>query len=189
MSTNQNLFFVAIVLPPTLQSEVREIQSYIAQKYKSSRALKVVPHITLKAPFLISEDRTGEVFRWFNNLTFTVSVFNLHLAGYGCFPNKRHPVLYVKPVGNHQLFELQSQVVEQFQKSFPEIEIMSLEKHFSPHLTVAYRDLSPEYFKIAWEEFKVKSFFTKFDVMNISLLNHKGAEWEVIETHYLKDNR
>lgn len=51
---------------------------------------------------------------------------------------------------------------------------------FKPHMTIAYRDLTPENFFQAWEEYKDKHFYDVFDVHTIYLLEHDWKKWNVI---------
>ncbi|MDZ7681592.1 MAG: 2'-5' RNA ligase family protein [Fodinibius sp.] len=49
---------------------------------------------------------------------------------------------------------------------------------FTPHMTVAYRDLSPDNFERAWEDFQDRSFDYSFEVNSIVLLKHDYQRWK-----------
>lgn len=53
-------------------------------------------------------------------------------------------------------------------------------------MTIAYRDLSPEMFKQAWNEYKHKPFDETFEADAIYLLQHDLKKWNIIATHNLK---
>src|SRR5699024_3587183 len=51
-------------------------------------------------------------------------------------------------------------------------------KNLTPHMTVAFRDLSSENFQQAWQEFKDRSFDYVFEVNSIFLLKHDYTRWQ-----------
>ena len=56
---------------------------------------------------------------------------------------------------------------------------------FNPHMTIAYRDLSPELFQQAWHEYKHKKFEAEFEVDAFYLLQHDSKKWNIISTNNL----
>ncbi len=180
----QNLYFLSIVLPEELCREVILVEEYIAATYDSHRSLKIVPHITLKAPFTIPTELHEEVMQWFAQLYIATPRFSVALKDFGCFPYS-HPVIYINPVPNPMLAKLQSEVLNQFLKAFPEVKIMPHEVSFKPHVTVAYRDLSQEQFQLAWQEFSSRRFSAVFEVLEFQLLQHNGSKWNTIGIHPL----
>ena len=51
-------FFIAILLPDAIQTEVIQIQNHFCDRYTNNKAAtKSPPHITLIAPFNLSSDR------------------------------------------------------------------------------------------------------------------------------------
>lgn len=182
---SNNLYFVAIVLPDDLQSEIVSIEQYIAEKYHSYRSLKIVPHITLKAPFTIEVKEHDIVLHWFSSLFLQISPFEVELRDFRCFPNSKSPVIYIHPLPNNTLHHLQLQVIHQFEINFVGIPIMHHEHQFKPHVTVAYRDLTLEQFVPAWQEFSLRTFSAVFTVSEIQLLQHDGLKWNTVAMHTL----
>jgi 2'-5' RNA ligase len=182
MSNTTNLYFIAILLPDQLCTRVRAIQQYIAGKFHSRKSLRVIPHITLKAPFTFKRNRNGELLSWFSGLEIDVRPFEQELRNFGSFNNTKSPVIYIKPTATESLHKLQQQVIEQFSQAFPEQPINFSEKNFSPHVTVAYRDLQPAQFREAWKEFSQYDFTDQFSVQALQLLRHDGQKWNVVET-------
>lgn len=175
-----NLYFIAIVLPADVRAKVVKIEHYIAGKYNSHRSLKILPHVTLKAPFTWEAERHDQVRQWFSHLSIPMDSFALELKNFGCFQNRQQPVIFINPIPNQELHQLQSMVLDQFRAGFSEVKVMDHEFNFKPHVTVAYRDLSPEMFVPAWEEFRQLSFFAAFSVMDFHLLQHDGQQWNTI---------
>ncbi|MGZ5209988.1 MAG: RNA 2',3'-cyclic phosphodiesterase, partial [Kaistella sp.] len=57
---------------------------------------------------------------------------------------------------------------------------------FHPHLTVAYRDLTFENFKKAWEEYEKKTFEDSFLVDKICLFKHDSQKWNLLSIKKLE---
>lgn len=178
-----NLYFIAIVLPGRVGEKVRAVQQYIAGKFESSRSLRVIPHITLKAPFVMDRLMHEKLVSWFAGLEIDVASFEQELNHFGAFENKKSPVIYIKPAATEGLYRLQNEIVTQFEIGFSDQFLSFTDKHFSPHVTVAYRDLKPDQFREAWKEFSQYDFTDKFNVLDFHLLQHDGKQWNIIETY------
>jgi len=185
MGERQNLYFIAIVPPGEDGEKIIFIQQDISNRYDTRASLKVEPHITFKAPFMFAASAHLNVTEWFRNIRLDVKPFVLELKDFGAFPNPKKPVIYINPVTNSSLMNLQKGIIQSFQEAFPSVPIMSIELNFKPHLTVAYRDLKPEIFWKAWEEFRHKKFSASFAVTEIWLMQHDGVKWNRIESHNL----
>ncbi|MBE9464282.1 2'-5' RNA ligase family protein [Dyadobacter subterraneus] len=182
----ENLYFLAITPPEEISKEIIEIQEDIAARFDSRASLKVMPHITLKAPFKFPMAAHIIVLEWFENLQINQSAFNLELKDYGAFHNKNKPVIFIKPEKNASLATLQKQILSEFENAFPGVAIMDLELDFHPHLTIAYRDLKVNLFQEAWREFQAREFLKIFEVNDFHLLQHDGKKWNIIRTFPLK---
>ena len=71
-----------------------------------------------------------------------------------------------------------------FNSIFPAY-VHSVDIDFKPHITVAYRDLTPENFSVAWQEYKDKTVNSVFHVDAIHLLEHDRKKWNLIDMHTL----
>ena len=180
-----NLYFIALIPPPKICAEVSAFKEYIAKRHNSKKALRVIPHITLKAPFTLSSLRDNEVRRWFASTTPNLPPFIVQLDGFGAFDNPANPVLFVKPTINEGMKILQRNIITGFTEKFPEIPVHFHEHEFHPHMTVAYRDLTYDAFKKAWPEFQHKEFTASWECNSFCLLKHDGNMWQVMEENYL----
>jgi len=185
MMQKQNLYFIAILPPKAEGEKIALIQKDISERYDTRAALKVEPHITLKAPFLFPAVEHPVVTDWFRQMKLAVSSFDLELRDFGAFPNPNKPVIYIKPQANPNLMDLQKQIIQDFRSHFPSIQLMSIELSYKAHLTIAYRDLKPAQFKAAWEEFREKKYGTSFSVTEIWLMQHNGVKWNGIDKYPL----
>ena len=185
----ENLYFLAITLPETLSQKIIEIQEDIANRFKSQASLKIMPHITLKAPFRFPEDKHESILHWFSDIPVSVEPFQVKLKNFSAFHNKNKPVLYINPEPSSPLMSLQKQIRDFYQESFPSEKVMNYEVDYHPHLTVAFRDLQPALFAEAWEKFKEKDFNESFEVGNFHLLQHQIKRWQIIRTRMLKGSK
>jgi 2'-5' RNA ligase len=166
----QHLYFIAIIPPQEICDEITVFKKDFSERFQSSVALKVVPHITLKSPFKLPAEKQEGLKIWFRQLPLFLNEFFIELSGFGAFPNTNSPVVFVQLVMNEALLILQKGVLRHFRMSYPEIEISPLEFNFKPHMTVAYRDLEPEMFANAWKEYSVKKYQAVFSVNEFCLL-------------------
>jgi 2'-5' RNA ligase len=169
-----NLYFIALLTPDDLSAEITAFKQHIADNFNSRKALRIMPHITIIPPFKLKKEEHGNLTGWFLNLPVASSPFTIQLNGFGSFDNSRHPVIYVKPEENTALRLLQQEVSNAFKAHYPE---MQLQKHFNPHMTIAYRDLTREDYEKAWLYYKDKAYAAGFAVNEVWLLQHNGKQW------------
>lgn len=184
MTGSDQLYFIAIIPPEPILSDITSFKQDIADRFHSKAALKIVPHITLKAPFKLPAHEHDEVIYWFKHLQISQSAFSIALNDFGAF-DKRHPVIFVQPVLTPALKSVQREIITSFKKRFPTAGLMANEKKFNPHMTIAYRDLAPTAFREAWQEYGEKQYRVSFEADRFHLLQHLSGKWAVIEDFLL----
>ncbi|PZR22172.1 MAG: hypothetical protein DI539_06195 [Flavobacterium psychrophilum] len=177
---DQNLYFIALIPHDTVAGEVTDFKNDFAANYNSSRALRTMPHITLKAPFKLAQREHKNLMAWFDNLRPMVESFFVELEDFGSFPNKDNPVIYVKPVMTPPLERLQKSILNAFEHAYPDITIPYTERNFHPHMTIAFRDLTPEQYARAMDVYQHKKYSANFRADTFYLLQHDGEKWNVI---------
>jgi 2'-5' RNA ligase len=182
----ESIYFIAIIPPGDICDSITAFRMDFADRFKSKSALRIIPHITLKAPFKIRADQDG-ISRWFQKLSFHTGPFQMELKDFGVFNNKRHPVVFAKPVMNAPLSSLQKEIIRSFRVTYPEIAVTENELKFHPHITIAYRDLGFAEFSEAWKEYAKKKYSAVFEVDSIALLQHDGKGWNVIDKRILNN--
>lgn len=180
-----NHYFIAIIPNSTVCKEIESFKTDFAEHFDSRQAQKVMPHITLKAPFKLQASRHDELVQWFQEPFPYPCPFQAGLKNFSAFFNRYNPVVYVDPILHPSLLSLQKNIITNFQFAFPEINISDLEFRFQPHITIAYRDLSPENFEKAWMKYKMMEYEAFFDVNDFHLLQHDTKKWNVNQTHVL----
>lgn len=176
MPTRSNLYFIAIIPPEPIYSEVKEFQQHIADTYHSKEALKAPSHITVIPPFQIDASREAELIRFTDSFASNYGKFELSVEGFGSFGVG---VIYAAFEKNELLRKLQKELSLLFYKKF------KVEKgpssRFTPHMTVAYHDLTPLIFPLAWSEFQNKLYRRKWILHDICLLRHNFKAWEIVK--------
>ncbi|MXN91240.1 hypothetical protein GR160_08360 [Flavobacterium sp. Sd200] len=180
-----SLYFIAIIPPDDVCTEVDAFRNDFKNNYNSRAALKNVPHITLKAPFEAAPKQHSTILDWFGNLNIKTEPFSIDLQNFGAFDNPKNPVIYVKPLLTDNLTQLQKEIITAFELSFPDTTLHYHERHFAPHLTIAFRDLSYEQFKKAWTIYSNKHYTAQFAVNHLCLFKHNGTAWQVIAIYNL----
>lgn len=180
----ENLYFIALIPRRELRERITLIKHDFANRFNSKTALKVYPHITLKAPFKTSANAHGELVSWFADLRIAQNTFTIKLNNFGAFQNKNNPVIYINPIITKELKFLQEELIASFSSLFPG-DLHKVDIDFKPHCTVAYRDLTPEMFSKAWNEYQHKTFDATFEVDAFYLLQHDSKKWNIIATQNL----
>jgi 2'-5' RNA ligase len=180
----ENLYFIAVIPKRELREKITAFKQDFAKRFNSSKALKVYPHITLKAPFKYPSNAYNRVLDWFENLQINQQPFTIELKDFDAFPNKMNPVIFIHPEPNVQLQFMQQEIINDF-KIFLPAAVHSTDIKFNPHVTVAYRDLDGDNFYKAWQEYKHKKFNASFEVDAFYLLQHDSKKWNLIATHNL----
>ncbi|MBW4519523.1 MAG: 2'-5' RNA ligase family protein [Scytolyngbya sp. HA4215-MV1] len=177
MSLPQQLFFIALLPPQTIQLEVNQIKQLFADRYNSRAAFKSPPHITLYPPFACSSVEIARLESGLAEFAIAQVPFGVTLEGFGAFAPH---VIYLHVVKTHELAALQQALKECLETT------LSLgspsrdsDRSYIPHLTVAFRDLSPPNFKLGWAEVQSRSLHYEFMVTHLTLLRHNGQSWDI----------
>src|SRR4051794_9700762 len=114
MPFSENLYFIALIPGRELREMITAFKQDFANWFNSKYALRVYPHITLKAPFKLSPNAHTELITWFTDLHILQKAFTVQLKNFGAFNNKRNPVVFVQPVVTNELQSLQQQLLASF---------------------------------------------------------------------------
>jgi 2'-5' RNA ligase len=174
-----SLFFIAIIVPEPVSSEITALKTDLSLRFNSKAALRSVPHLTLKSPFKISTGDVPQLLDWFANLKLNIEPFEVTLRNMGTFAKLKAPVIFINVERTETLQRLQRQVLRHFVAVFPDYKPDTFEAEFHPHITLAYRDLLQPAYKLAWHEYRHKKFDVHFEIDFIYLLRHDGKQWNI----------
>lgn len=160
-----------------LQDRVTDIKLELKRDFGCKQALKSPPHITVFPPFRWDPNRL-DAFACLSEFCDRHSSFEVSLNGFGSFPPR---VIYVKPEMSDslQLFhqELQAYLSEHLELLDP----MVAKRGFTPHMTVANRDLKRDRFSDAWAKYEQRSLEATFQANQLTLLKHDGQRWQIAQ--------
>ena len=174
-----NLFFIAIIPSETIAGKIISVQRAVSEKYHSHHALKSPPHITLVPPFKLKKENENNFAKTLSVFFSGFSSFEIKLNGFSCFGRNRVIFIHVSP--NEKLNQL-------YEKLNLEMKNEKQHEQFTPHITIASRDLRKEMFPNAWNEFKEKYFYETWTAASAHLLQHSGKEWIPILEFKFKQN-
>ena len=178
----ERLFFVALLPPENVQQKATKIKEYFSQVYHSRAALKSPPHITLQPPFKWNLADLPILQQHLQEFAQSKAPIPLSLDGFGSF---RQRVIYINVIKTPELIAIQRQFWKYLESSLGIIDEMAKKRPFSPHLTVAYRDLTRDNFQKAWSEFTDKEFLFEFIIPQLTLLIHNGKHWQICDNFTL----
>ena len=171
----RQLFFLALLPPPDMQASITTIKQEFGDRFNSRHALKSPPHITVFPPFKWPESQLSQ-FECLADFAASQAQVPVTLSGFGAFPPR---VIYVRPLKLPTLMETYERLQVFLADRLELVDPMAKRRAFSPHVTVAHRDLSEENFRAAWAEFEGRSFNAAFAATHLTLLLHNGCQWEI----------
>ncbi|MBD1894728.1 2'-5' RNA ligase family protein [Coleofasciculus sp. FACHB-129] len=176
MDNTKRRFFIALLPPQEIQDYAKEIQQHFAQTYASKGAQKSPPHITLQPPFEWQVEAVPVLEESLRTFASHRSPVSITLEGFGAFPPR---VIYINVLKTPELLALQADLMTEMETNLGIADSVSKQRPFAPHMTVAFRDLTRQNFKLAWAEFQERPLQFEFTAAQLTLLIHTGERWEV----------
>lgn len=174
--TLKNRFFIALLPPPEIQDYTNQIKQHFADRYASRGAQKSPPHITLQPPFEWSAEQVPVLEQCLSRFVNERESVPVTLNGFGAFPPR---VIYINVLKTQELLTLQTDLMAHLETVLEIVDPVSKTRAFSPHMTVAFRDLTRQNFKAAWPEFQQRQLQFEFTADYLTLLLHDGKRWNV----------
>lgn len=168
-------YFIAIVPPEPLLSEIQQIKQEIFDHYGTKGALRSPGHITLHMPFSWEEEKEERLIAELSAFSPGDS-FSVHLNNYDCFEPR---VVFIHVPENAALAAMQQALVKHVKQRLQLFNQSDDRRGFHPHVTVAFRDLKKPQFYRLWENYKTKHFEAKFECASFCLLKHDSQRWHV----------
>ena len=173
---SDRLFFIALLPPQSIQDYATEIKTYFAQHYGSRHALKSPPHITVQPPFKWIPQQIDQVERSLQSFATSQTPFSISLNGFAAFPPR---VIYIHVEKTEPLLTLHQALITHLETTLNLVDPKEKSRPYTPHMTVAFRDLTQQNFRAAWQEFHPRSLFFEFIASELSLLMHDGQRWQI----------
>lgn len=170
----ERLYFIAILPPDDVGKRVQAVKKEFVDNYDSSEAYDKPPHFTLHPPFKVPEESEEVIVPQLVFFAESQEPFQVQLSGFNHF---RNDVIYIDVKNPTPMQNLHTDLQEYLQNEMG-FSDRTGNNPFTPHMTVASRDLTAENFKRAWAEFKDRSFDYSFQVDSIFLLKHDYQRWQ-----------
>lgn len=176
MEKSNSLFFIALLPPGHIQEYANQIKQYFADNYNSRHGQKSPPHITLQPPFEWANDNVSVLEENLKKFATGRELVPITLNNFAAFPPR---VIYIDVVKTAELMKLQTDLIAYLESNLEITDKIGKNRGFTPHMTVAFKDLTRQNFKLAWSEFKNRSLHFDFTLGNITLLLHDGKRWNI----------
>ena len=176
MLSTQSKYFLADIPPEPILSEVGNIKAHFRDQYNCKAPLRSPAHITLHMPFLFKQKKESKMIDTLVQASKNYKSFNIQLEDFGAYPPR---VIFVNVNPNLQLMEMQKDLEGVAKRELHLFNANRLDYPYSPHMTVAFRDLKKDFFTAAWKEFEPRHYSQTFEVNAFYLLKHNGKEWEI----------
>jgi len=181
-----NLYFIALIPHMELREQIEALKEEIQERFNAKHALKSPAHITLQMPFRIHKNNEASLIEILEKTAANQDVFELKLSGFDCFSPR---VIFVKISSHDPIIPFHEKLISLLREKM-ELGEKVLSQNIHPHITIATRDLSVEKFKLAWSEFKNKTFEGSFLCKSLFLLKHNGRHWDIYrEFLFLKSTK
>ncbi|WP_262509818.1 2'-5' RNA ligase family protein [Chitinophaga deserti] len=177
---DNKIYFIALLPTAEVGKEIIKIKQEFAEQYGPMYALKVLPHITLQVPFTADPSLERAFCEELTEFAKTQAPFEVGLNGFGTFPNKQNRVLFINVEKSETMSAMHRQLINFLRKEFG-FSTMLARTGFTPHVTVAFKDLDDATFEKAWPEYENKEYQASFKVNNLYFLRHNGKSWEVLQ--------
>ncbi len=173
-------FFIALMLAPEVEAYASGVIAELRKRYRTSTA-KAAPHITLQPPFLwaTNTNSISKLAQQIEAIAARQAPVPICLNGFSAFEPR---VLYINVEKTEALLTLQAQIARHLSAHCSISDPKAKSRSFSPHVTVASRNLSPALFRRAWDDLQSRPVHFEFVCDRLTLLVYR-TQWD-IHTEY-----
>lgn len=172
-------YFIGINLEGESAEEVDKLRHSIAEKFSVQGALRLPPHLTLFYPFEVEQSGLEIVSGALSEIVRDVRSFAVKIMGFNHFDEK---VWFLDVEQSEQLLNLRKRLVEIMGVKFGINEDTKGRKDVHFHVTLAYKDVTPEKFKLIGNYLDGQNLpIEMLNVGAITLYEKKTENWAAIE--------
>ena len=163
-------YIIVFLIEGNLKTKLDNLRKDISKKFNVSEALKYPTHMTLKGPF--ETNNIGPVEDFLQEYTDQCKSFTLKLNNFGHFKSR---TCFVNISKSSKLTKIRNKVID------TTIKLLNLpsdpKDHLIPHITLAYKDVTPETFEKIKNYLKDKQIKENVDFNNITILQYSANKW------------
>ncbi len=172
----ERLYFVAALSDLDLERNFWQMKDEVSKKTGSVKGLRVLPHITEINPFKRSEDDESKIIDQLHAIISSFTPVEINFDGFGYFENPKSHTIYVR-VKNDPILQEQHKQLNLYARHKLGFDPKHAPLKFTPHMTLAYRDLDKQKFDYAWPDYSNRKFEEKMMLQSLWLLKHDGLCW------------
>jgi 2'-5' RNA ligase len=169
----QPLYLVALLAPEPVLSQIWAFKQEVHALTGSRNAVRLPPHITLIPPLRRPDEFEASCAASLAAFAATRPPFLVGLDGFAWFGNR---TLFVHVSQGDAVRAFHADLTAWCATHLPEVPIEK--RPFTPHLTLATRDLPPAQVPALRQQFAARTYAAEFEVHNITLFRHNGQHWE-----------
>lgn len=174
MNVTERNYFLAIMPPEPIQSEIQKFKIRVAENFQSKGALRSPAHVTLVMPFLYKEKNVPELITSLTTFAATRKSFSISLAGFGGFEPR---VVFVNVLLSEELLDFKQSLARYVKQHHGIMHPDFQDKGFQPHITIGFRDLKKQQYKPALDSFQEITYLRNFSCSTLSLLRKENEMW------------
>jgi 2'-5' RNA ligase len=167
------LYLVAVLPPEPVFTETWALKQEVHRLTGSRNAVRLPPHITLLPPFRAPAAFEADYLAALAEFAITESPFDVALDGFAWFGNR---TLFVHVARAEALKAFHTRLVNWCTEHLPQVPLES--RPFTPHLTLATRDLPPAQAPELRQLFAERQYEATFAVAGLTLFRHDGQQWQ-----------
>lgn len=175
------LYFIALMPPATIRTEIEAFKKEIREKYNIKHALKLPAHVTLQIPFRMPENKEEILIKKIRKFASENKDFETELEGFGKFSKQ---VIFIK-IKDHEPYIQLHEKLQNLMLDFLNLKSHEISSKIHPHITVATRDLKRSNFPGVWNDFKDREYSTSFKTDYLYILKHNGKTWDIFRKFQL----
>lgn len=172
-------YFLAVVPPEPFLRKVEQLKLELKDQFGIKYALKSPAHITVKMPFSYDEHREKLLIEQLSSVVHPVRPFDLSVSRPKHFGNR---VIFLSVGESPDLRALQAELRSFCKKQLHLVEELS-DRNYTPHMTVAFKDLKPGIFDSVYTFVRERPLGFTWEVAQLCLLKKIEGKW--IPTHFL----
>lgn len=166
----KSLYTTTIVPPAGLAQEIRTLQQEFADRYGTAAALKPPVHTTFSPPEHLDPSGADDYQQQLTEVCKEAVPFEITLSGFDCF--LKNKVMFIAVAPCEPLMKLE--------QAFRSRKNSKETRPYHPHITIGYRNMLPEVFERAVEDYKSRTFNASFMVDALYVWKHEGGMWKTV---------
>jgi 2'-5' RNA ligase len=167
------LYLVALLPPEPVFSQISAFKQEVHELTGSRNAIRLPPHITLVPPLRQPDEFEAKCTAALAGFVATQTSFPVALQDFAWFGSR---TLFVRPTEDAALKAFHAALMSWCETHLPEVQPEN--RPFTPHLTLATRDLPAAQIPALRQLFGGRAYAATFMAQSLTLFRHNGQQWQ-----------